>query len=61
MRRIASDVASVNVQRPQEASPSADLARSLVELKQTAQQTHASAKVAQTADMMIGSLIDIKA
>ena len=62
MRRIAADVATVDVQRPEEtAAAPADLARSLVELKQAALQTQASVKVAQTADLMIGSLLDIKA
>lgn len=61
MRRIAADIATVDVQRPEEATAPADLARSLVELKQAALQTQASVKVIQTADLMIGSLLDIKA
>ena len=61
MRRIAANVASVNVARPQESSAPTDIARSLVELKQASQQTQASVKVAQAADNMIGSLLDIKA
>ena len=61
MRRIAADVAATNVQHPQESSAPTDLARSLVELKQVSLQTQASVKVAQTADQMIGTLLDIKA
>ncbi|MCF6282223.1 MAG: hypothetical protein L3J28_08430 [Candidatus Polarisedimenticolaceae bacterium] len=61
MRRIAADIATVDVQHPEESAAPADLARSLVELKQAALQTQASVKVAQTADLMIGSLLDIKA
>lgn len=60
MRRIAADIATVDVKRPQD-QPATDLARSLVELKQTSLQTQASVKVAQSADQMIGTLLDIKA
>lgn len=61
MRRIAADVATADVKRPQENSNPTDLARSLVELKQASTQTQVSAKVIKTADLMIGSLLDIKA
>jgi len=61
MRRISADIASADTQRPQEASSAVDLTRSLVELKQASQQAQASVKVVRTADLMIGSLLDIKA
>ncbi len=61
MRRISADIASADIQRPQDASAAVDLTRSLVELKQASLQTQASVKVVQTADLMVGTLLDIKA
>ena len=59
MRRNAAEIAS-----PQEASatfPTKDSIRSLVELHQNKNHTLASIKVLQTADEMVGSLLDVKA
>jgi flagellar hook protein FlgE len=61
MRRISADIASADIQRPQDTSAAVDLTRSLVELKQASLQTQASVKVVRSADLMIGSLLDIKA
>ena len=41
--------------------PEQDLVKPLVELKQAEQQAGASAKVIETADKVLGSLLDIRA
>lgn len=41
--------------------PDQDLVKPLVELKQAEQQAGASAKVVETADKVLGSLLDIRA
>ncbi|MCB1759192.1 MAG: hypothetical protein KDI68_05340 [Gammaproteobacteria bacterium] len=51
MRRSAAEIAH----------PAKDSVRALVELHQHAQHTSASVKVLQTADQVIGSLLDVKA
>ena len=55
MRRVASEIAG-----PQQASQSrpTDLSRAMVEMKQHANQARASVKVLQTADDVLGTLID---
>jgi hypothetical protein len=59
MRKNAAEIA-----RPRQsgtAFPTKDQVRAMVELHQNAQRTTASVKVLQTADQMIGSLLDVKA
>jgi flagellar hook protein FlgE len=53
----AQKVASANIQRPEE--PNQDIAQSLMEKKQGQRQVEASAKVVDTANQTIGSLVDI--
>jgi UDP-N-acetylmuramate-alanine ligase len=53
----AQQVASANTQRPVE--PNQDIAQSLMEEKQGQRQVEASAKVVDTANQTIGSLVDI--
>jgi hypothetical protein len=53
----AQKVASANTQRPVE--PNQDIAKSLMEEKQGQRQVEASAKVVDTANQTIGSLVDI--
>jgi len=55
IRRVASEIAST--QQVTQAKPT-DLSRAMVEMKQHAAQTRASVKVLQTADQMLGTLID---
>ena len=53
----AQEVASANTQRPVQATQ--DIAKSLTEEKQGQRQVEASAKVVDTANQTIGSLVDI--
>jgi flagellar hook protein FlgE len=55
MRRVASEIASTKQTR--QSNPT-DLSRAMVEMKQHANQTRASVKVLQTADDMLGTLLD---
>ncbi len=55
IRRVASEIAST--QQVTQTKPT-DLSRAMVEMKQHATQTKASVKVLQTADQMLGTLID---
>lgn len=57
MTQGAQQVASANTQRPVE--PNQDIAKSLMEEKQGQRQVEASAKVVDTANQTIGSLVDI--
>jgi cell division protein FtsB len=57
MRRVASDIASVNQTR--QSNPK-DLSRSMVEMQQHANQIKAQVKTLQTADEVLGTLIDEK-
>ena len=58
MRRSASDIARSNNSLPNENTK--DLTRSLVELKQYKNAGVASIKVLETAEEMLGSILDIK-
>ena len=55
LRRVASEIASVK--QTTQSSPT-DLSRAMLEMKQHATQTKASVKVLQTADEVLGTLID---
>ena len=55
--QAAQEVASANTQRP--VQPSQDLAKSLTDEKQGQRQVEASAKVLDTANQTLGSLVDI--
>ena len=56
--QAAQEVASANTQRPVQATQ--DLAKSLTEEKEGQRQVEASAKVVDTANQTIGSLVDIQ-
>lgn len=55
--QAAQEVASANTERP--VQPSQDLAKSLTDSKQGQRQVEASAKVLETANQTLGSLVDI--
>ena len=55
MRRVASDIASV--QQTQQSNPK-DLSRSMVEMQQHANQVKAQVKTLKAADEVLGTLID---
>ncbi len=55
--QAAQEVASANTTRP--VQPSQDLAKSLTDQKEGQQQVQASAKVMETANQTLGSLVDI--
>ncbi|MES9832233.1 MAG: hypothetical protein ABW157_17150 [Candidatus Thiodiazotropha sp. LLP2] len=57
MRRVASDVASVN--QTQQTNPK-DLSRSMVEMQQHANQVKAQVKTIKAVDQALGTLIDEK-
>jgi hypothetical protein len=57
MRRVASEIASSN--QIKQTNPK-DLSRSMVEMQQHANQVKAQVKTLQTADEVIGTLIDEK-
>lgn len=59
LRRSAAEIASSGQMTQQ--IPTKDAVRALVELHQSSQQVSASAKAFETADAMIGSLLDVKA
>ncbi|MEJ2611985.1 MAG: hydrolase [Candidatus Thiodiazotropha sp.] len=58
MRRVATDIA--RPQQAQSANPK-DLSRSMVELQQSANHVKAQVKTLQTADEIIGTLLDERA
>ncbi len=55
--QAAQEVASATTQRPVQASQ--DIAKSLTDEKEGQQQVEASAKVVETANQTLGSLVDI--
>jgi len=55
--QAAQEVASANTQRP--VQPNQDVAKSLTDEKQGQRQVEASAKVVDTANQTLGSLVDI--
>ncbi|MES9850845.1 MAG: hypothetical protein ABW170_03340 [Candidatus Thiodiazotropha sp. L084R] len=57
MRRVASDIASVN--QTQQTKPK-DLSRSMVEMQQHANQVKAQVKTIKAVDQALGTLIDEK-
>lgn len=59
LRRNAAEIASSGQMTQQ--IPNKDAVRALVELHQSSQQVSASVKAFETADAMIGSLLDVKA
>ncbi len=59
LRRNASEIASAQSMKTE--SPPKDLTRSLVELHQNELYTSASIKTLETADQVIGTLLDTKA
>lgn len=69
VEQAASEIASSTVQGPQQTNPgaesqsvnSADLASSLVGLAQGRNEVQASARVVETADEVLGTLIDTRA
>ncbi len=58
MRRVASEIASVNQSEKQNPT---DLSRAMVEMNQQTHQAKASAKVLKAADDSIGTLFDERA
>ncbi len=59
IRRSAAEIASAG--QLQGASPTKDLTRSMVEMKQHSLHAQASAKVLQTTGDLLGTLLDVKA
>ncbi|MGR6872760.1 hypothetical protein ACU6U9_15150 [Pseudomonas sp. HK3] len=58
LTQAAQQVASASTTRP--VSPNQDVAKALIEEKESQRQVEASAKVVQAADQTLGSLVDIK-
>lgn len=61
MRKAADEIASATRLNKTESTSGADLARSLVQLKQAQTNTAANVKTLKTADQMIGTLLDVRA
>jgi len=55
------DEASLKIAQATTTEPEQDLVEPLVELKQAELQASASAKVVETADRVLGSLLDVRA
>jgi hypothetical protein len=61
IQEIATDIAQAGTTKEENLSTTADLTQSVVDLKQQELATLASAKVVETADEVLGTLLDVNA